>query len=139
MRLIMKQKYTVSTDAYKNVKRIDLYGFDGTPMNPMFLAYSPPKMLPTITMNPTQLSTTSSASSTSTAGAAKSASTTKAAKQRRIFDGVEYELPLNRDVRHGVLGADEGQRERWWNEADADALWWVGVGMTVLGGVAYLL
>lgn len=35
------------------MKRLDLYKFDGSPMNPMFLAYSPPQMLPTITMNPT--------------------------------------------------------------------------------------
>jgi hypothetical protein len=35
------------------LKRLDLYKFDGSPMNPMFLAYNPPQMLPTITMNPT--------------------------------------------------------------------------------------
>ena len=28
--------------------------FDGTPIHPLFLAYSPPQMLPTVTMNPTQ-------------------------------------------------------------------------------------
>ena len=35
------------------MKRLDLYQFDGAPLNPMFLAYDPPQMLPTITMNPT--------------------------------------------------------------------------------------
>jgi hypothetical protein len=32
--------------------RLDLYSFDGSPMHPMYLAYRPPEMLPTTTLNP---------------------------------------------------------------------------------------
>ncbi|RAL66303.1 hypothetical protein DID88_005973 [Monilinia fructigena] len=55
------QKYQVYTDPYTKLTRLDLYQFDGTPVNPMFLAYSPALMLPTETLNPT-----SKAASTST-------------------------------------------------------------------------
>jgi hypothetical protein len=39
-------------DAYNNLTRLDLYKQDGAPLMPMYLAYSPPKMLPTSTLNP---------------------------------------------------------------------------------------
>jgi hypothetical protein len=61
----VSQWYEISTDAYHGVKRLDLYNFDGSPMNPMFLAYSPtPQMLPTQTLNPTSAPSASPASST---------------------------------------------------------------------------
>ena len=48
--------YEVLTDPYHNVPRLNLARFDGSPMNPMFLVYSPPQMLPTETLNPTSTS-----------------------------------------------------------------------------------
>ena len=45
--------FEVYVDPYHNVKRLNLYEYDGTPMNPMFLIYDPPEMLPTSTLNPT--------------------------------------------------------------------------------------
>ncbi|KAI9930226.1 hypothetical protein ASPWEDRAFT_733041 [Aspergillus wentii DTO 134E9] len=44
--------YTVSIDPYHGIKRLDLYAFDGSPMHPMYLAYKPPQILPTSTLNP---------------------------------------------------------------------------------------
>jgi len=82
-------------------------------MNPMYLAYRPPQMLPTQTLNPTSSSTNAPAKSTG--------------KAKREVEGLEgFTEPLNRDV---LI-----QRRESFN---ADKWWWIGVGMTGLGGVAY--
>ncbi|KAH7070973.1 chaperone for protein-folding within the ER, fungal-domain-containing protein [Paraphoma chrysanthemicola] len=49
------KQYTVYVDPYRiktQTKRLDLYQADGAPLMPLYLAYSPPKMLPTTTLNP---------------------------------------------------------------------------------------
>ncbi|CAI7596865.1 unnamed protein product [Penicillium pancosmium] len=46
------KSFSVSLDAYHQVPRLDLTQSSGTIMHPMFLAYRPPKMLPTNTLNP---------------------------------------------------------------------------------------
>ncbi len=51
--MVILKKWKVSEDAYKKVKRLDLEDWDGTPVQPLYLAYRPPMMLPTQTMNPT--------------------------------------------------------------------------------------
>ncbi|KAL4927319.1 protein rot1 [Aspergillus undulatus] len=43
--------FTVGVDPYYGSVRLDLYSFDGTPMIPMYLAYKPPEMLPTGSLN----------------------------------------------------------------------------------------
>lgn len=93
-------------------------------MNPMFLAYSPPQMLPTVTMNPTATAT---------------ASTTAKAKSKRSLEDY-LTFPLNKDAKHikrdgGVPGVPESLLQR----IDLNVIWWTGIGMTVFGGVAYLL
>jgi hypothetical protein len=42
----------VYIDKFNRIKRLDLTKFDGSLVHPMFLAYQPPKMLPTTTLNP---------------------------------------------------------------------------------------
>ena len=106
-----EQSYEVYTDPYHNVMRLDLFKFDGSPMNPMYLAFKPPQMLPTQTLNPT---------ATATAGARASG---KSKSKRGLEDGP---LPLNRHV----------IKPR--TQIDADKWWWVGVGVTALGAVGYL-
>lgn len=44
--------YQVYVDPYHGRWRIDLIKSDGSYMQPLYLAYQPPQMLPTITMNP---------------------------------------------------------------------------------------
>jgi Chaperone for protein-folding within the ER, fungal len=100
----------VYTDPYHKIPRLDLYGFDGAPMNPMYLVQTTPKMLPTTTMNP--IST----------GKAKS---TGSAKSKRSYD--EAEVPLNKNAIRQRKGP-----------IDADKWWWIGVGMTALGSIGYL-
>jgi hypothetical protein len=99
--------------------RLDLYQFNGAPMNPMFLAFSPPQMLPTITMNPTPTGT---------------ASSTKNVK-RTAGAGEEMEVPLNANAAHIKRDIERPLL----HQIDLNMLWWAGVGMTIFGGAAYLL
>ena len=108
----MTQQYEVLRDPYHGVQRLNLYQFDGTPMQPMYLAFKPPQMLPTQTMNPT----------TSATNGAKPTGT---GKTKRALD--QLPVPLNRHVLK--KRNDPVHAHRWW---------WVGAGMTALGGVGYL-
>ena len=109
------QKYEVKIDGYSKAQRLNLYRFDGAPLNPMYLAYKPPQMLPTQTLNPTATSE----------GQSKA---TGKAKRDVLEDDIFKDAPLNKHVlakRNDPINAD-----KWW---------WIGVGMTAFGGVAYWL
>lgn len=83
----------------------------------MFLAYSPPEMLPTSTLNPT---------ATSSAPAGKPTGNSRA--KRAIGDGRgEDDEPLSSRV---ILTPSE--------PFNADRWWWVGVGLTVVGTMLYM-
>ncbi|KIN08223.1 hypothetical protein OIDMADRAFT_175080 [Oidiodendron maius Zn] len=110
------QKWQVYSDPYTKLTRLDLYKFDGSPVNPMFLAYSPPQMLPTITMNPT--------SAPSVTGNTKRGSSD------------EMDLPLNKHAGHIKHRIEQHSLLHW---VDLNILWWAGIGMTVFGGAAYLM
>lgn len=83
------QRYEVLTDPYHNIPRLNLYKFDGSPMMPLYLAMSPPTMLPTTTLNPL---------------------TTATAAANKVKRG---DLPLNHEVIYkrapGAVRADQ-----WW-------------------------
>ncbi|KAH9845110.1 protein rot1-like [Teratosphaeria destructans] len=113
----LMDRYAVYTDPYHNIPRLDIYRFDGSPMNPMYLAYSPPQMLPTSTLNPVTAS--------STAGS-KSTSTNKAKAKRG-----EFEVPIN-------WKAKQQDGKEVVHYINADRLWWIGLAMTGLGGLLYL-
>jgi hypothetical protein len=116
------QKWQVYVDPYTKLTRLDLYEFDGSLMNPLFLAYSPPLMLPTVTLNPT-------AAATSTAAATPKG-------KRSVEDLLTF--PLNKDAKHikrENFQAPLSLLER----IDLNVIWWAGVGMTIFGGAAYLL
>lgn len=53
----VQQRYEVQMDTFHKEKRLDLYRSDGSPKNPMFLAYSTPQMLPTTTLHATAAAT----------------------------------------------------------------------------------
>ncbi|KAI9839228.1 MAG: Reversal of tor2 lethality [Sarea resinae] len=108
----LPQRYEVQTDGYHNVLRLNLYQFDGTPMNPMYIAYKPPQMLPTQTLNPT---------ATATGGTTSTGSS-------KVKRGLAEEVP--RPLNYRVMQKRSGV-------IDADKWWWFGVGMTALGGVTY--
>lgn len=100
-------------DDYSKAQRLNLFAFDGSPLNPMYLAYNPPEMLPTQTLNPT---------ATASGGGAMSTGKTK----RSVEDRHAFVEPLNKNV----------LRKRG-EPVNADKWWWMGVGMTALGGVGY--
>jgi len=87
-------------------------------MNPMFLAFSPPQMLPTVTLNPTATATSTGKKAKRTAGASE-----------------EMNPPLNANARHIKRGTEGSLVHR----IDLNMLWWAGVGLTIFGGAAYLL
>jgi hypothetical protein len=94
-------------------------------MNPMFLAYRPPQMLPTVTMNPT---------ATPTAAKAKRS----AGSEPR---GEQLAVPLNANAKHikRSLDGSDLQRPSLIHRIDASMVWWAGVGMIIFGGTAYML
>ncbi|MCJ1335587.1 Reversal of tor2 lethality [Bachmanniomyces sp. S44760] len=111
-------KFQVYTDPYHNVPRLDLFNFDGSPVNPMYLINKPPQMLPTQTLNPTASSSGSPAS-------------TNKPKAKRDFssDNLAGFTPM-RDQTIPM------HRQKAMT-ANADKWWWIGVGMTGIGGVGY--
>lgn len=51
-RLTPTQRYEARIDDYHKIKRLNLYKHDGSPLMPLYIAYTTPKMLPTTTLNP---------------------------------------------------------------------------------------
>lgn len=105
------------------MRRLDLYGHDGAKIHPLFLAYSPPQMLPTVTMNPTQAAPTAT-------GKVK-----RAEGERKVE---QYETPLNVNAHH-VKRDQRGLGPHFTERISLNAVWWTGVGMCLFGGAAYLL
>jgi hypothetical protein len=93
-------------------------------MNPMFLAYKPPQMLPTVTMNPTTTAT----------AAAK-------AKRSAGPEAEELIVPLNINAKHIKRNIEERgiEKRSLIQRIDLNILWWTGVGMVIFGGTAYML
>lgn len=106
------KSYEVLTDPYHNVPRLNLFKFDGSPIQPLYLMYSPPQMLPTQTLNPT-------AAAGQPTGKAK----------------------VKRDGEQTVLngGGGEGVQVPISEFYNPDKWWWAGVGLTALGTVMYML
>lgn len=114
---LVPQRYEVRTDSFHNVKRLNLFQFDGQPVHPMFLAFSPPQMLPTSTLNPTPTATASGA---------------KPTKTNKVKRGIERRSVGQVDVSHQHVilpPRDLFNADRWW---------WVGVGLTALGSILYM-
>ncbi|KAF3079157.1 Reversal of tor2 lethality [Orbilia oligospora] len=55
------RSWDIVKDDYRGQFRLNLYKFDGAPMNPLYLTYKPPQMLPTTTLNPFPTSTPTTA------------------------------------------------------------------------------
>jgi len=112
-------KWQVYVDPYSKMTRLDLYGFDGSKMNPMYLAYSPAVMLPTQTLNPTP-SATASATGNS---------------KRGLGGSDSEQVPLNKDSHIHAISEPLPLIHR----IDLNVVWWTGVAMIVFGGTAYFL
>ena len=106
------QRYEVVIDEFHNIKRLNLYQFDGKPLVPLYIAYSPPQMLPTQTLNPTSVATGSSKPSAT--GSSKHKRSVPDQKLEKYFQPTTSRL------------------------MDPDHWWWFGVTCTSLGTLAYV-
>jgi len=106
------KSYEVLTDPYHNVPRLNLFKFDGSPIQPMYLMYSPPQMLPTQTLNPTSAAP----------GATGKSRAKRDGEQQVMMDGKGM---IQTPKPSGLYNAD-----RWW---------WAGVGSIALGTFMYML
>jgi hypothetical protein len=103
------QQYDVVKDPIHLINRLTLYKHDGSPIMPLYLAMSPPEMLPTTTLNPL---------TTATPGGAKATGKVK-----------RSELPMNHNAPTRRT-AQQKQADRWW---------WVGIVLTASGGAMYCM
>jgi hypothetical protein len=108
------QRYEQIIDPYHNIPRLNLYKFDGSPMNPMYLAYRPPQMLPTTTLNPLPTATAT------------------ATGKKNSKRGLDAEVPLDWKLKL------EPQGKHMVQHINADRLWWFGLGLTGVGGLLYM-
>jgi hypothetical protein len=85
----------------------------------MFQIYDPPQMLPTQTLNPTSSAT----------GGAQSTGKSRVRRDMKDFTGEKIESV----TRNGntILSPKEPYNPDTW--------WWVGVGMTALGTIMYMM
>ncbi|KAG7868556.1 hypothetical protein KL918_001199 [Ogataea parapolymorpha] len=106
------KSYEVSLDTYHGRYKLRLYESDGSPMQPLYLAYRPPQMLPTITMNPTE-----DASGASNTESAASSSTGLSKKVKRALEN-RYRTNAVRKSKYNY-----------------DLLWYVSIAMILVGGL----
>lgn len=91
------QKYQVTLDGYNGKQSLQIYQFDGSLMPPLYLAYRPPLMLPTETLNPTSAAETHS-------------------KRKRIKRNLENQY------RTGAIHQNGGNHIWWWTAVAGIAL-----------------
>ena len=106
-------RYEVLTDPFHGVPRLNLYRFDGAPLNPMFLLASPPEMLPTQTLNPT------STAAPAATGKSRVKRSAEPASRQHTFRKPVIQKPSE--------------------PYNADKWWWAGVGSIALGTVLYMM
>jgi hypothetical protein len=129
------KNYAVYTDPYHNVPRLDMYMFDGSPLQPMYLVLSPPQMLPTQTLNPTAVPVATKRSVPLPEFVERLVRRMEGEEEleereaQEVLMGQHPGAPLNRGA---LLPIRRGER---WNP---DRFWWVGVGMVAVGTVLYM-
>lgn len=101
--------YEYEVDKFHNVPRLNLFQFDGSPQQPLYLAYNPPQMLPTQTLNPT---------------AAAASATGKTKRGEQVF--LQSDEPMNK-------GAIIHPKE----PINADRVWWAGIGLVAVGSALF--
>ncbi|ODV84893.1 hypothetical protein CANARDRAFT_8030 [[Candida] arabinofermentans NRRL YB-2248] len=95
------KKYQIYLDTYHGRYRLQLYESDGSLMQPLYLAYRPPQMLPTVTLNPT-------ASDDASASGSSAASSSSANLSKKIKRGLENRYKTNAVKRQTI------DYQFWW-------------------------
>jgi hypothetical protein len=116
------KQYERIIDDFHNIPRLNLFRFDGEREQPMYLAYKPPQMLPTETLNPT-----------ATAGAGAAQSTSNKFKRDMERDA---ERTAHRQWHQKMIKGEKFEHESRW---DKDRFWWAGFGFIAVGSVMYML
>lgn len=126
--------WEVSEDRYKRVKRLDLGLWDGKMLQPMYLAYRPPMMLPTSTMNPTGVDAKPLATYVSPAEKKD-----EGMGKRSVEDDLspkESREPLNK---HANLYKRTGKISEATGLDYAKVFLWASIGMILFGGLTLLM
>ncbi|GMG27208.1 unnamed protein product [Ambrosiozyma monospora] len=113
------ETYAVSVDGYHGRWKLQLYGWDGTPVQPLYLAYRPPEMLPTITMNPVD--------ATESAGAASSGSAVASARNTASSAGLSEKVKRSLENRYKTTAYKK--------VPDFTVWWYASAGLMVLGTI----
>lgn len=117
------QKYQVMVSPYHGRYMIQIYQFDGSKMQPLYLAYRPPLMLPTTALNPTN-----------------AASETALKLQKRHQVGhLERIKELGRKVRHQLENDLRTTAVREAAGQHYDVLWWTAAASLGLFSAAVVL
>ncbi|CUS23327.1 LAQU0S09e02278g1_1 [Lachancea quebecensis] len=112
---VVFKSFLVKLNDYHGVKELVLHQFDGAVMMPMYLAYQPPVMLPTITLNPTKSAT----------------STETGTHNKRSLRGMVKRGLENRYKTSAV------KRNR--EPVNAAAYWWTSLGLIALGSAVFFI
>ncbi|CCE40981.1 Chaperone for protein-folding within the ER, fungal family protein [Candida parapsilosis] len=117
------QKYV---DPYHGRWRLQIYQFDGSKMQPLYLAYKPPLMLPTEALNPTD-----SASETATT-LSGSGSGSSSKKKRSILE-MRSNLKRSLENSYRTTAVKKGHDDAF------DMYWWISVGCLGLASGFFFL
>ena len=125
--------WEVSEDRYKRVKRLDLGLWDGKMLQPLYLAYRPPQMLPTSTMNPTGIGAKPLATFVSPAEKKDNSARMGKREEHDSYGGRE---PLNK---HANLYRRTGKFSEPTGLDYAKVFLWASIGMILFGGLTLLM
>lgn len=125
--------WEVSEDRYKRVKRLDLGLWDGKMLQPMYLAYRPPMMLPTSTMNPTGVGAKPLATYVSPAEKKDDSEGMAKREEHNIYEERE---PLNK---HANLYRRAYKISEPSGLDYAKVFLWASIGMILFGGLTLLM
>lgn len=106
------KSYLIQLDSYWGKYELQLYESDGTPMQPLYLTYRPPLMLPTITLNPTQ-----------------SADATPVSNSKRDLRSFVKRSLENRYKTNAVKK----------NPFDVNKYWWISIILIAIGTLSFLI
>ncbi|EEQ91261.1 protein ROT1 [Blastomyces dermatitidis ER-3] len=130
------ERYEVLLDPFHKIQRLNLYRFDGSPLIPMYLAARTPEMLPTHTLNPTDRSKTAVTARSTAAGERKAK-----AKRTEGSEEIEREFKVAQPPRNKspfIKTIDYFYHSRMDRLPSSDKVWWIGVIMTSIGGIALI-
>lgn len=111
------KSFDVQVDDYHGIYRLQLNQFDGSPMQPLYLAYRPAMMLPTETLNPT-----------ATSDATES---TDSAKEKR---SLRQQVKRSLENKHRTNAVKKASN----SVLNSDAFWYLSAGMIGVGSVLFL-